>query len=544
MDYRLIRRLCFWAIGLTTAVFALAIASVFFYMRHQLVAQAENDAKRDLDIASSLIYDRLEISRTALKNSMVPESAGASKRIIENLLRNNPDIYGTAIALEPEIAKKYLGRERFMLYSHRTQADTLNTFMLSDSINKYFHYPERDWYAYPMSHGTEHWSEPYYDTLTSGELMVSYSTPLILSDSIILGVLLADITLGEGISSIVQDIDSTSDYHTYLLSKNNQLVYGDTTAIANDVVFTKQLPAIGWTLGHVIDKQTLFRPLYKAMLNLTLLFFLTVLILCFTIYYTISWMTRPAVKKQMRITAELDVASRIQVGMLPKMIPPFKDRNDLSIATVMQPAKEVGGDFYNYFIEGDKLYFIIGDVSGKGVPAALIMAITTELFMFLAPGKSDPGEIVGNINNVLNRDNQENMFVTLIVGILDTNTAKLKLCNAGHNQPICIASDAPRMLKLETNIPVGVISDFQYASEELDFPADSTLVLYTDGVTEAENSLHDQFGDARLMQAVQDKSGGNAYEICSAIESAVHDFTSGYEQSDDITLFILKYNPD
>lgn len=543
MDARLIRRLCFWAIGTTTIVFALALASIYFYMRQQLIVQAEYDAKRDLDIASSLIYDRLGIARTALVNSVVPETVGDSKRIVENLLRHNDDIYGTAIAIKPEFANKYLSKERYMVYSHRTAADTLNTFVLSDSVNKYFHYPERDWYKYPMDNGKGHWTEPYYDSLTTGELMVSYSTPIYLSDSTLVGVLLADITLKEGISSIVQDIDSASDYRTYLLSKDSLLVFGDTTNIADNVVLTKLMPETGWTIGHAIDKHTLFEPLYSAMLNLAILFVLTIIILCFTIYYTIHWMTRPAVKKQMRIAAELDIAARIQEGMLPKMIPPFKDCKDLNIATVMQPAKEVGGDFYNYFMEDNRLYFIIGDVSGKGVPAALFMSITTELFMVSAPGKLDPAQIVGNINNVLTRDNQENMFVTMIVGILDIPTAKLRLCNAGHNMPISITSDHPQMLRLETNIPTGVIDDYAYVSEEFDFPAGSTLVLYTDGVTEAENAKHEQYGDARLMDTVAANRHATTQDLCSAIESDVHSFTAGYEQSDDITLFVLKFFP-
>lgn len=542
-----------------TAVFALAFISVFFYMRKQLIQRAEYDAWRDLDIASNLINDRLDMARTALVNSVVPQGVGDSKRIVENMLRQNGDIYGTAIAIQPEYARRYLGKERYMIYSRRTAADTLNTFVLSDSVEKYFHYPERDWYVYPISHGEGHWTEPYYDSLTTGALMVSYSVPIIAADSVPIGVLLADITLEEGINRIVHDIDSASAYRTYLLSAERQLVFGDTTELQDDVVYTKYMAETGWTLGHVIDKQTLFSPIYKTILNLTLLFVLTVLVLWMTIYYVISWMTRPAVKKQIRIKAELDIAARIQEGMLPKAVLPSKDCENLDVAALIQPAKEVGGDFYNYLFDNDKFYFIIGDVSGKGVPAALIMSITTELFMVSAPGKSNPKDIVESINNVLTRDNHENMFVTMIVGIIDSRRGKMTLCNAGHNMPIAITDGKPTMLKLRTNIPTGVISDFAYEDDEFDFSCqpsygkepigsrfspNSLIVLYTDGVTEAENSRHGQYGKTRLMGIIESQTeksllAPSAQTLCAAIEKDIHGFVNGFEQNDDITIFII-----
>lgn len=539
MDAKLIRRLCLWSIGATTLVFAMALLSLFLYRRSQLMAQADRDAKCELYMASSLICDQLEIAKTAVQNSALPGSSGDSRRIVESLLCHNPHIYGTAIALEPEYAQRYYGKDRFMIYSYRTSADTLHTFLLSDSIAEYFHYTAREWYRSPIETMEEHWTEPYRDSLTSGALMVSYSYPMVMQDSTIIGILLADITLNEGINSIVSQVDAASNHRTYLLSRAGQLVFGDTAATANAVVYTQHIPETGWTLGHVIDKDILFDPLRRELLNMGLLFVLAVAILCITIRHTVSWTTRPAVKRQMRIQAELDVASRIQEGMLPQSMPPFPGRHDLDIATVMHPAKEVGGDFYNYFLEGERLYFIIGDVSGKGIPAALVMAIATELFMVSAPGEANPSDIMDKINRVLCRDNKENMFITMIVGILDIPTRKLRLCDAGHNLPILVNAGQETTLRIDTNIPTGMIGDYPFISAEFDFPVGARLMLYTDGVTEAENALREQFGAARLMQVVHDNRDGAAGQLRDAIERAIHGFTAGHEQSDDITLFIL-----
>lgn len=141
-----------------------------------------------------------------------------------------------------------------------------------------------------------------------------------------------------------------------------------------------------------------------------------------------------------RIESELSIAREIQMGMIPKIFPPYPEREDVDLHAILHPAKEVGGDLYDFFIDNDRLYFVIGDVSGKGVPASLFMAIARSLFRTLAQQATSPAEIMSKMNRSISENNEANMFVTLIIGILDLKTGSLRFCNAGHNPPIIIGA--------------------------------------------------------------------------------------------------------
>lgn len=141
-----------------------------------------------------------------------------------------------------------------------------------------------------------------------------------------------------------------------------------------------------------------------------------------------------------RIESELSIAREIQMGMIPKIFPPYPEREDVDLHAILHPAKEVGGDLYDFFIDNDRLYFVIGDVSGKGIPASLFMAIARSLFRTLAQQATSPAEIMSKMNRSISENNEANMFVTLIIGILDLKTGSLRFCNAGHNPPIIIGA--------------------------------------------------------------------------------------------------------
>ena len=202
-----------------------------------------------------------------------------------------------------------------------------------------------------------------------------------------------------------------------------------------------------------------------------------------------------------RIESELSIAREIQMGMIPKIFPPYPDRNDVDLHAILHPAKEVGGDLYDFYMDGNRLYFLIGDVSGKGVPASLFMAITRSLFRTLSHQVDSPAKIVTEMNNSISNSNESNMFVTLIVGILDLSTGKMKICNAGHNPPILIHPDKHiSFLEFPTQIFVGVIDSSTYTDTEITLEKGSKLFLYTDGVTEAENAEKELYGDEKFCR--------------------------------------------
>jgi len=249
--------------------------------------------------------------------------------------------------------------------------------------------------------------------------------------------------------------------------------------------------------------------------------------------------TRSANEEKGRIESELNIARDIQMSMLPKTFPPFPDRNDIEIYGKQKPAKEVGGDLYDFYIRDEKLFFCIGDVSGKGVPASLVMAVTRTLFRTISFKEALPERIMFGINNAMASNNESNMFVTLFLGVLDLPTGRLRYSNAGHNAPMLIGQTIG-LLPCAANVPLGVQTDWKFSQQETTIDLNTCIFLYTDGLTEAENAANEQFMEERMIEVAK----GMSHEPQQMIEqmfNAVHQFVGNAEQSDDLTMLAIQY---
>lgn len=259
--------------------------------------------------------------------------------------------------------------------------------------------------------------------------------------------------------------------------------------------------------------------------------------------YVTELQTTTAAKE--RIESELSIAHEIQMGMIPKIFPPYPERNDIDLHAVLQPAKEVGGDLYDFFIECDRLYFVVGDVSGKGVPASLFMAIARSLFRTLSQQFDSPAKIMTHMNRSISENNESSMFITLFIGILDLKTGHLRFCNAGHNPPIVIpAHGAPYFLKARIQVFAGIVEDMEYTEEEIEIEKDSLLFLYTDGVTEAEDETKKLYGEDRLLETVAQSDTRHVRDIVDAVIKSVADHVQQAEASDDLTILLLHYKSE
>jgi sigma-B regulation protein RsbU (phosphoserine phosphatase) len=244
-----------------------------------------------------------------------------------------------------------------------------------------------------------------------------------------------------------------------------------------------------------------------------------------------------------RIENELKIARAIQMSMVPKIFPPFPDRSEFELYAVIEPAKEVGGDFYDFFfIDDDHLYFIIGDVSGKGVPASLFMAVTKTLIRSQTSQEMLPDEVLRRVNKDLCVDNESNMFVTVFCGVLHTRTGEVWYSNGGHNPPYLLtASGEVETLARTGGMVLGVMDDIPYQTKRITLKTGDGLFLFTDGITEAMDG-HDQlFSDARLQSVLQRLHGASSVELIRGVVSEVERFAAGAPQSDDITALALRY---
>ena len=240
---------------------------------------------------------------------------------------------------------------------------------------------------------------------------------------------------------------------------------------------------------------------------------------------------------------ELKIASDIQQQMLPKVYPPFPERTDIDIFGEVVTAKKVGGDLFDFFIRDDKLYFSIGDVAGKGVPAALVMAVTRSMFRSASLSNTSPKLIVESINRSVCQSNDSFMFVTLFMGVLDLKTGHLLYTNAGHEPPVLVGGAHTRFINVNNNIPLGLRSDWEYTEQKSLIDKGTTLFLYTDGYTEAETTEHEQFGRQRMCSEALRLSAEHldSREFVRQIRQAERTFVHGIPQSDDISLLAIKY---
>ena len=256
---------------------------------------------------------------------------------------------------------------------------------------------------------------------------------------------------------------------------------------------------------------------------------------------SIEHLTETTAAKE-RIESELQIAHEIQMSMVPKMFPAFPDRSEFDIFAALVPAKEVGGDLYDFFfIDDDHLCFAVADVSGKGVPASLFMAVTKTLFRATAGNGGTPGEILARLNTEICRDNESCMFVTFFCGILNVRTGQVDYSNGGHNLPYYLRRDGVSPLENFGGIALGLVEQSPYASGRMVLRPGEALLLYTDGVTEAMNLSKTLYSDERLEQFLGTNRGSTPRQIIGDLISDVRHFAGEAPQSDDITILALHY---
>jgi serine phosphatase RsbU (regulator of sigma subunit) len=290
----------------------------------------------------------------------------------------------------------------------------------------------------------------------------------------------------------------------------------------------------------------------RMYLNLIIVGFIGLVVIFFVCRRVIRTKTRPVTEELQtttianeRMESELNVARNIQMGMLNTDFP-------AQLHAILCPAKEVGGDFYDFSLKDDQMYFAIGDVSGKGVPASLMMALTSVIMRFVAGLGLPINTMLERINNSVCKANSHGMFVTLFVARIDLKTGHMEFCNAGHNSIVVVPPDEnPYFLKAKPNLAIGLLGDFHYEGESLELKPGTRLIAYTDGVTEAESIIESEneqtiqlYGNDRLLAWAHDITQKGSMvqekEVVESLYQSVKDFANGNPQNDDIAIMSLK----
>ena len=251
---------------------------------------------------------------------------------------------------------------------------------------------------------------------------------------------------------------------------------------------------------------------------------------------------KTATAKEQRIESELNIAREIQMGILPRISDPLPKEKNIDLYAMIEPAREVGGDLYDFFfVDPTHFCFLVGDVSGKGVPAALFMAVTKTLIKAIASTGKATDETLKIVNNELTANNSNCMFVTVFIGILNIRTGEIHFTNAGHNPPVHIGTRSVSFVQSQFQPAIGAFPDAAYGTGQLKLSPGESLFLYTDGVNEAFNTKGEQYGNERLVAALKSSTGQNSAEIVRVVFKDVSSFVNGAEQSDDITMLNIRY---
>ena len=336
-------------------------------------------------------------------------------------------------------------------------------------------------------------------------------------------------------------------YKAWRGMRNNQeaIVIADSITSVLDSAIVRWRNSDAMELATIYDTQGKEAQIAQKQAALTRLWWIATMvvlglvILSFIIYTIYRRRITKMQAVQERIESELRIARDIQMSMVPSLFP---EREGLDMYASMTPAKEVGGDLYGYLLQGDKLYFAVGDVSGKGVPASLFMAQATRLFLTLAKQGMMPAEICTRMNDALSgEDNENGMFVTFWLGLVDLTTGHLDFCNAGHNPPVIGGGEHHgEFLDMIPNAPIGLWPGLEYEGEEIDTIKGRPLFIYTDGLNEAENPQKEQYGDDRLLEFLRNTHFDTAQQVIEALKAEVETHRNGAEPNDDLTMMCLK----
>ena len=489
--------------------------------------------------------------------------------ITHRLVENNPAISGGTVSFVPNYFPQK-GRW-FEPYAVRMADGTIKTMQIGSAMHDY---TQMEFFTAPIAKNDNNWCEPYFDKDGAKQMVTTYAVPVHDDEGEIVGVVGADIAL-DWLEELVEEDKIYKSTQRFILTGKGHLLAGkdnllfqralrqvraDEDKIGYEIIEDEKgekhhvfFHAVGgntnWILISIQNDREVFSKLSKIRAGLLLPVLIGLILIGFIVWRTSRNLERlrkvNAEKK--RIGGELRVASHIQQSMLPHNL---IQHTDVDIFGALVPAREVGGDLYDYYIRDEKLFFCIGDVSGKGAPSAMVMSVIHSLFRAFSSHENNPARIMQAVNEVSCQGNESNFFVTMLIGVLDLPTGRLRYCDAGHDAPVVIRGEGQAQggqrlvhIPVEPHLPVGVFSDVAYGVQETQLEPDSTLFLYTDGLTEAKDAGRRQFGIHRVDEVLQAYAALPPREMIETITHRVHEFAGDAEQSDDLTMLAIHYTP-
>ena len=570
---------------LAAVLLELISAIQYRYTRGLLEEELEKSALQDL-MTSALRIQEIVVKAEVGVSSQVwhtqrhLDDPEYMNMLVANMAQDGGDnIVGAGIGFKP-----YYYPSKGKLYEVYGR-ETEDSVEVEQIASEQHDYTQTDFYQIAMRGDTVKWTPPYLDAEGAKGVVTTYGMPVRDKRGEPVAVLLVDMATN-WVGEVVNQHHRNPSSFSLVISEDGDFIAGPDDSLAspslvrkivdmvNDSTVERELKAKGrvtgfpffdeecgesghvyyatkkreprWQIVLVCYDKEVFGKLddmrkYIIIMMLAGIFVLAVIIQLFVKSHRRLQATQ---KEQDRIEGELHIAKEIQTQMLPQKNSVTRD--DVDVFGSLVPAREVGGDLFDFFLRDEKLFFCIGDVSGKGVPSAMVMAVTHSLFRSASAHENNPARMMQVINETSCHGNEANMFVTLFIGVLDLPTGRLHFCNAGHDKPIIVNSQQSTVSTLDAkpNLPVGVFTDVKYVEHEHLLTTGSTLFLYTDGLTEARNVQRQFFGLERVKEVLCSVASESKPQVLlQTMTDAVNQFVEDAEQSDDLTMLVIHYMP-
>ena len=528
------------------AVFIVVAISLvyYFFMRKEALSNAERRAQEALEATETVILSRLGKIETIVTTMqfMVGYSLNDPDEmdsISIKTVKSSNVILGAGVAFKedfyPDKGKLY------MTYaSHDHDRDSLGVEHLRKEDEDY---TKEEWYKKGIEKVNGTWIDPYYDDVEGMTKMISYVCAVNDTNQEPVAVIIADVSTRR-IDSIVRSVHVFPNSFCTLVSKSGKTIVAPQYITKDRChTFTEVIEDKNMILSVTIPDRDMYKELDRSSMIFALLGLFELLAIIFIAFGTarnLLQLHNMRIKDQ-RIESELSVAREMQQSLLPDALSPELSVN-VDVRGLLVPARYVGGDLYDYFVHDGNLYFCVGDVSGKGVPSALVMVEARQLFRTLSVHSPYPDRIMHDINISASNNNNDMMFMTMFLGVMDLSTGKVRYCNAGHNPPMIICAGHATYLDTPPCLLLGIDAGAKYEAHELTLSDGDMLFLYTDGLTEAENMKKELLGDKRALASAEGFEG-NANELINRMRKMNGDFVGQAEQSDDLTMLAIRYKP-
>jgi sigma-B regulation protein RsbU (phosphoserine phosphatase) len=554
-------------IVVATVLMVLAMGGMYYAAQKIVQRDMEQLVERDMNAIYLRIRNQLSKVEVTLDNMawVVVDDLRSPDSLISvtrQLVQHNPVILGSSATCIPN----YYPEKGYWYepYAVRRDDGTIETMQLGSADHDY---TKMEFFTAPIAKGGGHWCEPYFDKEGARAMVTTYGVPVRDGAGKTVAVIDADISL-QWLEKVIDESKVYKSTKRFLVTGSDHLLAGKETPIFHSAMKLVEAYAhkqgyeviedengemhhvffhpVGgktdWVLISILKDTEVFDQLRQVRHLMSMLILAGMLAACFIVYRSLRHLERlrKVNAEQDRINTELRVAGRIQQSMLPH---DYQKVDDVDICGILLPAREVGGDLYDYFIRDEKLFFCIGDVSGKGAPAAMVMGVVHSLFRAFAAHETSAAHIMQGINEGTCQGNESNFFVTMFVGVLDLPTGHLRYCDAGHDAPIVLGKEQKRMLPCNPHLPVGVLDTIKYEEQETQLSPGDALFLYTDGLTEARNATNQLFGMNRVNVTLDKCFSLKPEEMLQRVIDDVCLYVTDAEQSDDLTLLALRYTP-